>query len=99
VTLRAQLATIRRILAGLFAPQERGHSRYQAMLASSRCAQRPAAVAAARDASVSTRLLAASHASAASTSYHSRSPAAGAAFPTGCRSSRQTRSPSRRPGR
>src|SRR5215813_5019228 len=57
VTLRAQLATIRRGLAGLVAPLERVHSRYRAMHASSQCAPHLATVVGAHDAGASTRPL------------------------------------------
>jgi hypothetical protein len=79
-------------------PREPAHSHCQAMHASSRSGPHPGAIAGARDASASTPLLAAGHAAASSTSCHFHSPTPGAASPTGCRSSRQTRSPSRRRG-
>jgi hypothetical protein len=99
MALRAQLATIRRILARLLAPQEPGHLRYRVRRVSSRSAPHPGVVAGACDASASRRLLAANHASAASMSCHCHSPAPEAASPRECHCSRQTRSPSTRRGR
>jgi hypothetical protein len=99
VALRAQLATIRRILAGLLAPPERAHSRYRVTPASSQSAPHPAVVARACDASIATPRRVASHASAASTSCRSHTATPEGASPRGCQTSRQRRSLSRRRGR
>jgi hypothetical protein len=99
VALRAQPATIRRILACRFAPQELAHSRYRVTPASSQSALHPAVVARACDASVAIPRRVANHASAASTScrFHTATPEG--ASPRGCQTSRQRRSLSTRRGR